>query len=186
MRFIARLFLLFKRVWKRIKMIMLRAAFRKHGRNFVFDPESIFTYQTIEVGNDVYIGPNAMLTASMSKILIGDKVMIGPNATIIGGDHNVSAIGRYMYDIKEKKPENDLPVYIESDVWIGACVTILKGVRIGKGAIVAAGALVVKDVPDYSIVGGVPGKVLKMRFSENEITEHERILSGAVKMVNAD
>ena len=157
-------------------MIMLRSAFKKHGRNFIFDPESIFSYENIEVGNDVYIGPNAVLSASMSALYIGDKAMIGPNVTIMGGDHNVTVIGKYMLDVKDKLPDNDKPVFIEKDVWVGACSTILKGVRIGRGAIVAAGALVVKDVPPYAIVGGVPARVLKMRFSESEIAEHERIL----------
>ena len=54
--------------------------------------------------------------------------------------------------------------------------TILKGVTIGRGCIVAAGAVVNKSTPPYSIVGGVPAKVLKMRFTEEEIIEHERIL----------
>jgi maltose O-acetyltransferase len=178
MKPIATLYLFLRKCRKRIKMIILRSAFKKHGRNFIFDPEGIFSYQNIEVGNDVYIGPNAILSASASFLYIGDKVMIGPNVTVMGGDHNASQIGKYMIDIKEKLPENDQPVYIETDVWVGACATILKGVRIGRGAIVAAGALVVKDVPPYSIVGGVPARVLKMRFSESEIAEHESILTG--------
>lgn len=78
--------------------------------------------------------------------------------------------------VREKLPENDLNVKIESGVWVGCNVTILKGVTIGRGAIVAAGALVIKDVLPYSIVGGNPAKLLKMRFSPEQIIEHERIL----------
>ena len=75
-----------------------------------------------------------------------------------------------------KLPENDKDVIFEGDNWIGMNSTILKGCTIGRGCIVAAGAVVNKSTPPYSIVGGVPAKVLKMRFTEEEIIEHERIL----------
>ena len=74
----------------------------------------------------------------------------------------------------------DQPVVIEDDVWCGANVTILKGVTIGHGSVVAAGAVVTKSFPPYSIIGGIPAKLLKMRFTEEEIMEHERMLT--VKM----
>ena len=74
----------------------------------------------------------------------------------------------------------DQPVVIEDDVWCGANVTILKGVTIGRGSVVAAGAVVTKSFPPYSIIGGIPAKLLKMRFTEEEIMEHERMLT--VKM----
>lgn len=79
-------------------------------------------------------------------------------------------------DTTEKLPENDAPVVIEDDVWTGANVTILKGVTIGRGSIIAADAVVTKSFPPYSIIDGVPAKVLKMRFSEEEIEEHEEKL----------
>lgn len=90
----------------------------------------------------------------------------------MGGDYNTSDIGKYMYDINEKLPENDQPVVIKDDVWIGSGVIILKGVTIGEGSIIAAGALVNKDINPYSIVGGVPAKILKMRFDKSQINEH--------------
>ena len=65
---------------------------------------------------------------------------------------------------------------IEKDVWIGANVTILSGVHIGRGATIAAGAVVNKDVPPYSIVGGIPAKVLKYYWTIDQIIEHERNL----------
>lgn len=169
----------YRKIIRRIKIWLLRPAFKKHGRNFFFDPDGVYSYKTIEVGDDVYIGPGATLSASESGIIMGNKIMFGPNVTIMGGDHNASVIGQYMYDVKEKLPEHDLPVYIEDDVWIGTGATILKGVRIGKGSIVAASALVVKDVPPYAIVGGIPAKVLKYRFTPAQIKEHEEKLQQA-------
>ncbi|MDD7520577.1 MAG: DapH/DapD/GlmU-related protein [Lachnoclostridium sp.] len=105
---------------------------------------------------------------------IGRKVIFGPRPTIITGDHRIDVVGKYIMDSTEKLPENDSPVVIEDDVRIGANVTILKGVTIGHGSVVAAGAVVTKSCPPYSIIGGIPAKVLKMRFTPKEIEEHER------------
>lgn len=105
---------------------------------------------------------------------IGKKVIFGPRPTIITGDHRIDVIGKYIMDSTEKLPENDAPVVIEDDVWVGSNVTILKGVTIGRGSVIAARAVVTKSCPPYSIIGGVPAKVLKMRFSAEAIKIHER------------
>lgn len=75
-----------------------------------------------------------------------------------------------------KLPENDAPVVFEGDNWIGANAMILKGVTVGEGAVVAAGALVTKDVPPYTVVGGVPARPVKDRFSPEELARHKEIL----------
>lgn len=74
------------------------------------------------------------------------------------------------------RADGQFHVVIENDVWIGSRATILDGVTIGNGAIVAAGSVVIKDVPPYSIVGGIPAKVIKYRFEENviEILQNSR------------
>ena len=78
-----------------------------------------------------------------------------------------------------KLPENDQDVIFVGVYWIGMNVSVLKGVTIGRGCIIAAGAVVNKSTPPpYSIVGGVPAKVLKMRFTPEQIKEHETILYG--------
>ena len=137
---------------------------------------SDFTYRNITIGNDVYIGPHALFLCTESQIFIGNKVLFGPHVTIIGGDHRITDVGRFIYDVLDKHPEDDQDVHIEDDVWIGTNTTLLKGVTVGRGAVVAAGALVTKDVPPYAIVGGVPAKVLKYRFTPEQIQEHERQL----------
>jgi len=172
-----RLYILIKKIYKKLLMYALRGQFKKHGKNFVFDPFGVYSYKNIEVGDDVFIGVNPTLLASESGIFFGNKIMLGPNVTMIGGDHNHTQIGKYMYDVKEKLPENDLPIIVKDDVWIGAGAIILKGVTINEGAIVAAGSLVINDVPSYSIVGGVPAKVLKNRFTKDELIEHKKIIN---------
>ncbi|MEN9523131.1 MAG: hypothetical protein RL065_1508, partial [Bacteroidota bacterium] len=101
---------------------------------------------------------------------------MGPNVTIMTGDHRIDVIGKYMYDVKEKLPENDVDVVIENDVWIGANATILKGVTIATGSIIASGAVVTKSFPPYSIIGGIPAKLIKERFTVSEIESHRKLI----------
>ncbi|MBZ4185593.1 CatB-related O-acetyltransferase [Thermomonas sp. RSS23] len=173
-------FLIFvQKVIRRLCMYIMRPHFGSCGRRVKFSPFDHFTYPTIFIGNDVSIGVGAHFSATHSQIRIGSKVMFGPNVTIIGGDHNISLVGRFMFDVKEKLPENDLTVQVESDVWVGAGAIILKGVTVGRGAVIAAGAVVNRDVPPYAIVGGVPARVLRMRWSEEQIAKHEEIVGAA-------
>ena len=133
----------------------------------------------VSIGNDVHIGEDNHFMCTKAEIIIGDHVMFGPRVTLITGDHRVNIPGKYMTDIidSDKLPENDQPIRFEGDNWIGAQSIILKGVTIGEGAIVAAGAVVTQDVPAYAIVGGVPARVLKYRFTNDEIITHKRMLS---------
>ena len=130
----------------------------------------------LSVGDGTSIPKGSTIYCTDAPCTIGKKVLFGPNPTIITGDHRIDVIGKYIMDSTEKLPENDAPVVIEDDVWTGANVTILKGVTIGRGSVIAAGAVVTKSFPPYSIIGGVPAKVLKMRFTEEEIEEHEEKL----------
>ncbi len=161
------------RLWRGLRVLALRSAFRRCGKNVRFDPDSILAYENIEIGDDVFIGPRATLLAAKSGIIIGSKVMFGPNVTIMGGDHNASVIGQFMFDVKSKRPEDDQTVVVEDDVWVGTGAIILKGVRLERGCIVAAGAVVARDVPPYTVVAGVPAKVLRTRFSIDTILLHE-------------
>lgn len=186
LRLIARFWLLVELVWDRGRMVLLRSAFRRHGRHLVFDPDGDYTYGNIEVGDDVSLGFHAVLLAADSRIVIGSKVMFGPAVTVVAGDHNTSKIGEFMYDIHEKRPEDDRDVIIEDDVWVGTRAVILKGVRVGRGSIIAAGAVVNKDVPPYTIVGGVPARILGRRFDLETILIHEQTLYPPEKRLDRD
>ncbi|EOX3343912.1 DapH/DapD/GlmU-related protein [Vibrio cholerae] len=176
MIFIVKLFNKLFLYYTNMRRFFLKRLFLEIGSNVVFSPSDTFTFGTIKIGNDCYIGPGARFIASNSSITISDKVLFGPNVTIMGGDHNISVVGEFMFDVSTKLPENDSPVIIESDVWVGCNVTILKGVTIGRGAVVAAGSVVTKSVERYSIVGGVPAKKIKSRFNIDEIRLHEKAL----------
>ena len=159
-------------VWKR--------AMRHCGRGVYLRPMSsdIKGVRNLSVGDGTSIPKGATLYCTDAPLTIGRKVIFGPRPTIVTGDHRTDLIGKYIIDVttEEKLPENDQPVVIEDDVWCGANVTILKGVTIGRGSIVAAGAVVTHSFPPYSVIGGVPAKLLKMRFTPEEIVEHERML----------
>lgn len=159
----------------KLLMHLLKPLFRECGKNVVFFAKDNFSYKTISIGNDVYIGPGANFS-SIKSITIGNKVMFGPNVTIVGGDHNTTQVGQYMFDVEDKLSENDLPIVIKDDVWIGTGVIILKGITIEEGSIVAAGSLLNKNVPPYSIVGGVPARILKSRFQNSQLDEHIQIM----------
>jgi len=143
------------KVIDRILMYLYRSQFSACGKHVHFYPtKSQFDYKTIELGDDVYIGPGAMFLASDSSIKIGNKVLFGPNVSIIGGNHSTHIPGKLMadYKISDKLAIDDMPIIISEDVWIGAGTIILNGVNIGRGAIVAAGAIETKNVPPYAVV----------------------------------
>jgi acetyltransferase-like isoleucine patch superfamily enzyme len=111
----------------------------------------------IRIGEDTYINRGTVLDAH-NKIWIGERVMVGPGCYITDSDHGIKA-GISVKDQSMTFGE----VVIENEAWIGAHVTILKNVKVGHGAIVAAGAVVTKDVEPDEVVAGVPAQKLKKR-----------------------
>ncbi|GAB5404484.1 MAG: hypothetical protein Aurels2KO_27150 [Aureliella sp.] len=161
-----------RRFVRRVLMHGMRSQFRTCGKSVVFDPFDSFTYETIDLGDRVYIGSGARFS-SVAGIAIGDGVMFGPGVAIQAGDHNISLNGRMMIDVEHKRSGDDLPVTIECDVWIGSNVTILKGVSIGRGAVVGAASVLTKDVEPYAIVVGNPARIIGYRGTPDEIASHE-------------
>lgn len=174
-----------RRVWNKfVSTPAKKSAFATCGQNVTVGRNTTFSgIENIFVGNNVCIGANSVFLTTRAKIKIGDHVMMAPGVNIITGNHRIDIIGRYMDEItdSEKRAEDDEDVVFEGDNWIGTNAVILKGVTIGKGAIISAGAVVSKDVPAYAIVGGVPAKVIKMRFDEEQIKEHEALLNAETK-----
>jgi len=126
------------------------------GKNSFFSAED----GSIIIGKNFSCNTNLHINASIKgEITIGNNVLIGPNCVIRSSDHIY--IDRNT-PIKEQGHRSE-KIIIGDDVWIGSNTTILKGTNIGDGAIIAAGAVVNKDVESYSIVGGVPIKHIKYR-----------------------
>lgn len=124
------------------------------------------------LGEYSFINKNSFIVNNVS---CGNYVMFGPNVTIAGNDHLYDSSKTPM--IFSGRPEQ-LPTTIGHDVWIGANSNIKAGVVIGNGAIVAMGSLVLEDVPEYCIVGGVPAKFIKNRFNcPEDRYEHEKMLN---------
>lgn len=134
-------------------------------------------WEHISVGNHVSIGEDCRFMTTRADVIIGDHVMFAPDVKVITGGHRIDILDKNMDEVREdeKHPEDDQDIIFEGDNWIGANAMILKGVRIGRGAVVAANALVTKDVPAYSVYGGVSSHVIKWRKgdgnSANSITE---------------
>jgi len=133
--------------------------------------------KNIYIHDNVGIGPYAYLSATNAKIIFKGNSAIAEHLTIHTGNH-ARIVGMFVSDIKDNnKPQGyDHDVIIEKDVWIGANVTILEGVIVGRGATIAAGAVVCKDVPPYSVVAGIPARVLKFYWTIDQIIEHEKQL----------
>tara|TARA_B100000989_G_C19448752_1_gene430738 strand:- start:18 stop:683 length:666 start_codon:yes stop_codon:yes gene_type:complete len=140
-------------------------------KNVVFQNWNIFK----SIGNFTFIGKNTYIENCQS---IGSYCSISFDVKIGLKNHNLHTISTSPFFYKKSKGwvENDIllnrnPVIIENDVLISSNVLILEGVKIGNGSVVAAGSVVNKDVPPYSIVGGIPAKVIKYRFDEKTINK---------------
>ncbi|MBF0420167.1 MAG: acyltransferase [Magnetococcales bacterium] len=125
------------------------------GDHSVINRNSIIWAKLIS-GSNLHLNPGACI---YGNVVAGDNVMIAPNAVISGGNHGFIRNGIPMYF----QTCTSYGIRIGNDVWIGANAVILDGVTVGEGAIIAAGAIVAKDIEPYSIVAGVPAKEIKVR-----------------------
>lgn len=113
----------------------------------------------VDIGKNSSVAQNCSLSGENRGIIIGDDVMIAPNVVIVAFNHNFE-----NRDIPIRNQGNkEECILISDNVWIGANCTITAGVKIGYGAIIGANSLVNKNVEDFSIVGGVPAKLIKRR-----------------------
>ena len=148
------------------------------GHHVTFKPSTsnIKGIENMSFGNYVRIHKYATIFSTDAKLIIGNKVALGPKVTIMTGNHATDTIGTFMWDVHTKKEGLDKDVILEDEIWVGSNVTILSGAHISRGCVIAAGAIVNKYIPPYAIVAGVPAKVLKYRFTPEQIIEHEKAL----------
>lgn len=167
--------LVIKRIIKLILIDILRFKFRRKFPLSKIVLQNIFPLDKIHVKGESY-GKITVLAYNNANenLIIGRFVSLGNTTFILGGNHRYDIISTYPFFTHVLRDEIDKcytngKIVVEDDVWIGEGATIMSGVKIGQGAIIAAGSVVTKDVPPYSIVGGNPAKVIKYRFEQNII-----------------
>ena len=152
------------------------------GERVVQYPFQISGAENICAGEHLNIGKNAVIMTKRAQLIIKEHFVSGPGLTIITGDH-MPVIGKYLDEVSDNDKDEidtvhkyDKDVIIEEDVWCGANVTILKGVTIGRGCIIASGAVVTKTIPPYTIAGGIPAVVIKNKWTFQDVIQHEKLL----------
>ena len=144
---------------KSIRRFCGKMMLKSCGKKVNIEQNALFSGK-VSLGDYSGIGINAKIYGTC---IIGDYVMMGTDVTIITRNHRFDALDKPMMF---QGFEEEKPVVIGNDVWIGDRAMIMPGVHIGNGCIVAAGSVVTHDVPDYAIVGGVPAKVIRYRNEE--------------------
>lgn len=140
----------------------------KAGDNLILDSSwarpitiDVGSEASLQIGADVYINSGTSIFCRI-EVRIGDRCLIGPDVLIMDEDgHPVSWGSRRDYWPKGRKGRIGAPVIVESDVWIGARATLLKGITVGAHSVIGAGAVVTRSVPPKTVVAGVPAKVIR-------------------------
>lgn len=142
---------------KYIRRVLAKGMLSGFGKNVNIEHGAFFAS-----GKDIFIGDNSGLGLNCritGPLTIGNDVMMGPNVSIFTQNHETQDLTKPM----RLQTAPKFAVTVGDDVWIAANVIILPGINIGNHAIIGAGAVVTKDVPDYAVVGGNPARIIKYR-----------------------
>ena len=146
-----------------------------HNETFLTYP--LFDVNCVTVGKGTYGPINVEMSRHDTYLKIGNFCSIANGVTfVLSAEHNTSLISTYPFKVLYTKTAQSEAlakgdIVVDDDVWIGYGATILSGVHIGQGAVIAAGAIVTKDVEPYQIAAGVPAKPIKYRFDKEMIDE---------------
>ena len=158
----------------RIALYQFRREWRKRNPLNTTIAKNCYDIDSVIVGNYTYGAIRVINYNRRERLSIGAFCSLAQEVTfILNADHNINTISSFPYKVKvlgqslEGTSKGD--IIIDDDVWIGYRATILSGVHIHQGAVIAAGAVVTHDVPPYAVVGGVPARIIKKRFSEDVI-----------------
>ncbi|PIC69191.1 galactoside O-acetyltransferase [Sporosarcina sp. P16b] len=142
-----------------IRYVLFKSISEKCGDNVSIHPQVyIFNARELSVGDNVSIHPMCYIDAT-GRIQIGSDVSIAHGTTIMSTNHQYSDVNLPIKD----QPIDLINTQIDDDVWVGAKVTILAGIKVESGSVLAAGAVITKDVSKHTIVGGVPAIEIKNR-----------------------
>lgn len=143
------------------------------GKGFYMGRGNLINCKHLTIEDDVYIGNNCHI--SVESLKIGTYTMLASRVSIVGGDHRYDVVG---IPIKHTGRSIRKGVVIGKDCWLGHGVTILDGVEIGEGTIVAAGAIVTKSLDPYGIYAGIPAKRIRDRFAaEKDAVAHSKSIN---------
>jgi acetyltransferase-like isoleucine patch superfamily enzyme len=162
-----------KEIFKQVRAwVLIRFRYRgaRVGRSFHVG-KSVSIGPGFIAGDYVYIGPQSQLPP---HVHVGNYSSLSACVAIVGSDHNYDNPGVPI--VFSGRPPSCVTT-IGADVLIGHGAILLRGIAIGNGAVVGAGAMVTKDVPPYAIVAGTPAKILRYRFDERERAVHEAMLA---------
>lgn len=173
--------LLFRKFYRTIKMFIYRKIYglKNVSKTFYMSGKSNIS-KDFEAGDYSFVAENCTI---YSQVKIGKFTMLAPEVKIIGEDHNFHFPNKPI--IFSGRPDQS-ETKIGDDVWIGSRSIIMKGVKIGDGCIVAANSVVTKDIPPYCIVAGIPAKLIRKRFNEEEILIHKEMLNSSIKYTIKD
>ena len=162
-----------------LKRVLKPGRYYPHVNNTAYIGANVKVYNKEKFIMDEHtgIGNNSIIMNKYANFIIHRYSGISINLVAVTGNHPM-IVGRFYRTISKINDHLDISKYdkdivIDEDAWTGANVTLLSGVHIGRGAIVAAGAVVTKSMPPYCICGGVPAKVLKFKWTIGQVLEHE-------------
>ncbi|MDN3439757.1 CatB-related O-acetyltransferase [Planococcus sp. APC 3900] len=163
------------------KLFVFKKKWRADNLNNSTTPQNLFPRNLVNVGKYSY-GPLNVFTwgDANEKLEIGSFVSISSGVKfLLGGNHEINNFSTFPFKVMILKEKQEAwtkgAIVVEDDVWIGMDAMILSGVKIGKGAIIAANSVVTKDILPYSVVAGNPAKHLKFRFNKDILEELENI-----------
>lgn len=149
----------YSRISKLVRGWFAKRILESSGDNINIEREATFGSRT-RLGDNSGIGVNCELHG---EVRIGNDVMMAPEVVMYTANHSFEDMDTPM---RLQGDDESRPITVGNDVWIGRRAMVMPGVSIGNGSIVAAGAVVTRDVPEFSVVAGVPAKVVKMRASD--------------------
>ena len=157
-----------------VRAALLRGLLGGTGRTFRIEPPFRCDY-----GSHIYLGENfyanyELIVLDQCDVRFGDNVMLGPRVSLFSAGHPLDA------DIRNTGLEYGKPITVGSNVWMGGCVTVNGGVTIGENCVIAAGAVVNRDIPPNCIAAGVPARVIRKLDEQDRINMWETYTANAL------
>ncbi|WP_153505255.1 DapH/DapD/GlmU-related protein [Cumulibacter manganitolerans] len=165
----------------RLRLRRIRNRIHRLGKRLRYVDSTTYVHRSTRVARDVtigefgFVGPGSQIDPGVE---LGRYVMLASHVAIVGDDHNFDIVGVPIQFAGRPKQQR---TFIEDDVWVGYRAIVRRGVRIGRGAIVAANSVVTKDVQPYEIVAGIPARHVAWRFADPaQVARHDEMLRSAL------